>query len=62
MKAFKSKTIVFSLLLAVLGVIEASFQVFAPLMTPQSYGWVLMGVSCVVAVLRIVTTLPLVEK
>jgi hypothetical protein len=62
MKAFKSKTILFSVLLAVVGVIEASFQVFAPMMSPQAYGLVLMGVSCVVAVLRIVTTLPLDDK
>jgi len=62
MKIFKSKTIIFSLLLALLGVVEASFQVFAPMMTPQAYGLMLMGVSCVVAVLRIVTTLPLDDK
>lgn len=62
MKALKSKTIIFSILLALLGVVEASFQVFASMMTPQAYGLVLMGVSCVVAILRIVTTLPLDEK
>jgi uncharacterized membrane protein len=60
--ALKSKTLWFSLILAILGVIEASFQVFAPYMSPAIYGFVLMVISITVAVLRIVTTLPLNEK
>ena len=61
-KILKSKTLMFSLALAILGVIEASFQVFAPFMSPAIYGFVLMAISITVAVLRIVTTLPLNEK
>jgi hypothetical protein len=61
-KILKSKTLMFSLVLAILGVIEASFQVFAPFMSPAIYGFVLMAISITVAVLRIVTTLPLNEK
>jgi hypothetical protein len=61
-KILKSKTLMFSLILAILGVIEASFQVFAPYMSPAIYGFVLMAISVTVAVLRIVTTLPLNEK
>jgi hypothetical protein len=61
-KILKSKTLMFSLTLAILGVIEASFQVFAPFMSPAIYGFVLMAISITVAVLRIVTTLPLNEK
>lgn len=61
-KILKSKTLMFSLALAILGVIEASFQVFAPYMSPALYGFVLMGISITVAVLRIVTTLPLDQK
>jgi hypothetical protein len=61
-KILKSKTLMFSLVLAILGVIEASFQVFAPFMSPAIYGFVLMAISITVAVLRIVTTMPLDQK
>ena len=61
-KILKSKTLMFSLLLAVLGVIEVSFGVFQAYLSPAVYGFSLMAISVVVAVLRVLTTLPLDEK
>lgn len=57
-----SKTLQFSLALAVLGVIEASFGVFQAFLPEWAYGLALMAISIGVAVLRVVTTLPLDEK
>lgn len=62
MKILKSKTILFSLLLAVLGAVEASLNLFADVLTPTTYGIVTMVVGVIVAGLRIITTQPLSDK
>jgi len=59
---FKSKTLMFALALAILGVIEMNVKVFAAYMTPDVFGFFSIGVSIIVAVLRIFTTLPLSQK
>lgn len=59
---FKSKTILFALLLAVLGVIEINIKVFSQYMTPELFGWFSISISVIVAVLRVLTTVPLSEK
>jgi hypothetical protein len=59
---FKSKTILFALLLAVLGVIEINIKVFSQYMTPELFGWFSISISVIVAVLRVLTTVPLNEK
>ena len=62
MVIFKSKTLMFALALAILGVFEMNVRVFSAYMTPQVFGFFSIGISIIVAVLRIVTTLPLDKK
>ena len=58
--ALRSKTVWFSLLLAVLSVVQLNLGVFTPLFTnPAHFGYFTLAVSTAVAVLRWVTTLPL---
>ena len=59
---FKSKTLMFALALAILGVIEMNVRVFAAYMTPELFGMFSIAISIIVAVLRIFTTLPLSQK
>jgi uncharacterized membrane protein YesL len=59
---FKSKTILFALFLAVLGVLEINIKVFSQYMTPELFGWFSISISVIVAVLRVLTTVPLNEK
>lgn len=58
----KSKTMIFALLLAVLGVIQASMDIFTPYLTPQAMGFITVLVGVAVAVLRVLTTMPLSNK
>jgi len=62
MTIFKSKTLMFALALAILGVIEMNVRVFAAYMTPELFGFFSIAISVIVAVLRIFTTLPLSQK
>lgn len=66
MNLIKSKTLVFALLLAVLGVLEASFGtlrgLLLPLMGEAGFGIFTVLVSVGVAALRVLTTVPLSEK
>ena len=59
---FKSKTMVFSILLAMAGAFQATMGVFSPYMTPEAYGLFTVAVAGVVAILRILTTMPLEDK
>jgi protein-S-isoprenylcysteine O-methyltransferase Ste14 len=58
----KSKTMLFALLLAVLGVIQTSMEVFTPYISAQSAGVLTLIISLAVAVLRVLTTTSLGEK
>lgn len=62
LKAFKSKTLWFALLLAVLGAVQASTEALTDVLSPSAAGWVTMGVGVAIAVLRVLTTIPLDEK
>lgn len=62
MNAFKSKTIWFSIILAVAGIIEQSQGLVTQLVGPQNSGLIIMAISIVVAVLRVMTTQPLSDK
>jgi len=62
MKLLKSKTIWFALALAVFGVVETQIDLFATVLPQWAFGVFSIGVSIAVAVLRIVTTMPLNEK
>ena len=57
----KSKTINFSMALAVLGVVEINLHLIQDQLGDK-YGAILIVISAVVAVLRAVTTKPLSEK
>ena len=59
---FKSKTLMFALALAILGVVEMNVKVFSAYMTPTTFGFFSIGISIIVALLRIATTLPLDKK
>ena len=61
-KILKSKTIIFALLLAIFGAVEASMGTFSTYMTPEVFGFFSMGIGIVVAILRVLTTLPISEK
>jgi hypothetical protein len=60
--ALKSKTLWFALALAVFGVIEMQAKLFAQYMTPEAFGLFNIAVGLIVAVLRVLTTVPLSEK
>lgn len=61
MKLLKSKTINFALLLAMFGAAEQNLPLVQDALGDK-YGWVMMAVAAIVAVLRVVTTKPLSEK
>lgn len=58
LNAFKSRTVLFGLLLA----IASAVQVFVPFLPPQYIGIVGAGVSAAIIVLRFLTTVPISEK
>lgn len=58
----KSKTMLFALLLAVLGVIQTSLGVFTAYLTPQAAGIITVIIGIAVAILRVLTTQSLGEK
>lgn len=62
MKALKSKTLWFSLLLAVLGAVQAGWGVIDDYMSPRAAGFGAIIIAALVAVLRILTTQPLEDK
>jgi hypothetical protein len=59
MKARKSKTMWFALLLVIFGAIEAGFPYLQNVIDPKYYGTILMAIGVIVAVLRFVTTQPI---
>jgi hypothetical protein len=62
MTIFKSKTLMFALALAIFGVLEMNLKVFAPHLTPEFFGAFSILISVIVAVLRVLTTMPLDKK
>ena len=62
MSYLKSKTLWFSVLIAVGGILEQSQSVVSQLVGPANTGWVMLGISVGVAVLRIITTQPINQK
>lgn len=59
---FKSRTIKFAILLAVLGVVQASMEVFTPYISAQAAGLLTLVIGLAVAILRVITTIPWDEK
>lgn len=58
----RSKTMMFALTLAILGVLQASMDVFTPYLSPQASGFLGVVIGLAVAILRVLTTLPLDKK
>lgn len=61
-QVLKSKTMLFALALAIFGVIEMQTKLFAAYMSPEAFGVFNIVIGVVVAVLRVLTTVPLSEK
>lgn len=61
-KILKSKTMLFALALAILGTLQASMELFTPYLTAQAAGLLTLFVSLAVAILRVLTTMPLDDK
>ena len=59
MKAHRSKTMWFSLLLVVFGALFDNFSYVQNLIDPKYYGLCLIGIGIVVAVLRFITSKPI---
>lgn len=60
--AMQSKTMWFSLLMVILGVIYDNFSYLQDVINPKYYGSIFIGIGIIFAVLRFYTTLPLDEK
>ena len=60
--AMHSKTMWFSFALVVLGALYDNFSYIEQLISPRLYGILLISIGVAVAVLRLVTTMPLEEK
>ena len=58
----RSKTMMFALALAILGVLQASMDVFTPYLTPQASGLLTVLLGLLVAILRVLTTQKLSDK
>lgn len=61
-RVVRSKTMWLAIILAVLGVIQASMDVFTPYVSAQSMGGLTLIVGILVAVLRAITTNSLEDK
>lgn len=61
-KATKSKTMWFSFLLVVLGVVYDNFSYVQNIIDPRFYGISLIIIGAIVAILRFITTMPLDDK
>ena len=62
MNPFKSKTINFSVILGICGVLQANLPALQGVISPAAYGWSMLGIAVVVAGLRALTTTSLAEK
>jgi hypothetical protein len=60
MTIFRSKTLIFAVILAVLSVLQGSIGMFVP--DQKTSAIIGMVIAAIVAILRIVTTQPLSEK
>jgi len=60
--SLKSKTMWMQMATAVFGVALVTMPVLQDVMTPERYAYIFMGISVVNAMLRVVTTRPLIAK
>ena len=62
MKAHKSKTMWFSLLLVILGALMDNISYLQNIIDPKYYGILLVAIGIIVAILRFITTQPIEDK
>ena len=62
MNALKSKTMWFSLLLAVFGAVQVGWGLIDDFLSPRAAGFGAVIVAVIVAILRVLTTKPLEDK
>ena len=62
MKVQKSKTMWFSLALVVFGALFDNLSYVQNSINPKYYGFILIGIGVIVAILRFITTQPLDQK
>ena len=60
--AMHSRTMWFSLVLVILGVVYDNFSYLRDVIPPQYYGSIFIGIGVICAVLRFYTTMPLDKK
>lgn len=58
----RSKTMIFAIILAVTGVIQASTDFLSTVMSPHAFGYLTLISGLITAVLRVLTTQPLEDK
>ena len=58
----KSKTMIFSIVLAIIGVLQASTDFLSTILSPNAFGYLTLASGVVAAILRILTTQPLSDK
>lgn len=61
-RILKSKTIIFSLLLAICGAVEGSTGFLQSVLAPEQFGWVMLCIATITAILRVLTTQSLRDK
>jgi len=61
-RVIRSNTINTATVIAVLGVIQANSDFLSAVLTPKQFGWVMMGISIIMIVLRAKTTNSLKDK
>lgn len=58
----KSRTMLFALALALFGVLETQIHLFSQFMSPEAFGIFNIVVAIAVAILRVITTVPISQK
>jgi hypothetical protein len=61
-QSLKSRTMIFALALAVFGVLETQIHIFSQFMSPEAFGIFNIVVAIAVALLRVITTMPITQK
>ena len=58
----KSKTMIFSIVLAMIGALQASTDFLSTILSPHAFGYFTLASGVIAGILRVVTTQPLSEK
>jgi hypothetical protein len=61
-QSLKSRTMIFALALALFGVLETQIHIFSQFMSPEAFGVFNIVVAIAVALLRVITTMPITQK